>query len=386
MYTNVKDNKQYIVLALFFSLIALSNNISYGNESLINISLPELIYAPLSIIRASGRFIWPVYYLIIIFSLIAFIKLKIKKKYLVIILILQIVDTSFIFNENIIKNSNTKHFLANNKIWNNLDEKPEYIYTTYSSDNSNIFSKVSKILINENFKKTNIFRLGRYDRTEQSTKRTKLYDQLNKKILNGKAIYFIENQDHLRHLKYKLKNTEHGFFYESGVWFIIPYQKQKMENNDIKNLEKVSYLKIKKNIEQNVSFKNSKSLLGFGWTHGSYGRSIDTSSVWSEGTQSFFIFENPYEEVKSLELYLGNVMINKSDPLIINIFANKTLIKKLEIYDVPENKINIDLKNQLKLGLNVIKFAIENPITPVSKLESIDGRLLGFNLKSYKFR
>ena len=382
----IKDNKQYIVLVLLFSLIALSNNISYGNESLINISLPELIYAPLSIIRASGRFIWPVYYLIIIFSLIAFIKLKIKKKYLVIILILQIVDTSFIFNENIVKHSNTKHFLANNKIWNNLDEKPEYIYTTYSSDNSNIFSKVSKILINENFKKTNIFRLGRYDRTEQSTKRTKLYDQLNEKILNGKAIYFIENQDHLRHLKYKLKNTEHGFFYESGVWFIIPYQKKKMENNDIKNLEEVSYLKIKKNIEQNVSFKNSKSLLGFGWTHGSYGRSIDTSTVWSEGTQSFFIFENPYEEVKSLELDLGNVMINKSDPLIINIFANKTLIKKLEIYDVPENKINIDLKNQLKLGLNVIKFVIENPITPVSKLESIDGRLLGFNLKSYKFR
>ena len=382
----IKDNKQYIILVLFFSLIALSNNISFGNITLISVSLPELIYAPLSIIRASGRFIWPVYYLILIFSLIAFIKLKIKKRYLVIILILQIVDTSFLFNKNIIKHSNPKHFLTDNKIWNSLDEKPEYIYTTYSSDNSNIFPKVSKLLINENFKTTNIFRLGRYDRKEQSIKRTKLYDQLNEKILNDKAIYFIENQDHLRHLKYKLEDTDHGFFYVSDMWFIIPHQRQKMEDNDIKNLEEVSYLKIKKDIEQNVSFKNSKSLLGFGWTHGSYGRSIETSSVWSEGNQSFFIFENPYEKVKSLELYIGNAMINKSDPLIINLFVNEKLIKKLEIYDGAKHKVNINLKNQLKFGLNMIKFSIENPITPVSKLESVDGRLLGFNLKSYKFK
>ena len=78
-------------------------------------------------------------------------------------------------------------------------------------------------------------------------------------------------------------------------------------------------------------------------------------------------------------------MINAKDPLIINLFVNKILIKKLKIYDSTEYKINIDLKNQLNLGLNVIKFEIENPITPVSKLESVDGRLLGFNLKSYKF-
>ena len=79
-------------------------------------------------------------------------------------------------------------------------------------------------------------------------------------------------------------------------------------------------------------------------------------------------------------------MINEKDPLILNIFANEILIKKLKIYDSTEHKVNIDLKNQLDIGLNVIKFVTENPITPVSKLESVDGRLLGFNLKSYKFK
>ena len=324
--------------------------------------------------------------MIIIFSLIAFIKLRIKKKYLIIILIVQIVDTSFLFSKDIIKYSDSKHFLSNDKTWNKLKQKPEYVYTTYSSDNSSIFSNVSKLLILENFKSTNLFRLGRYDRQEQSIKRTQLYDRLNKKILNDKAVYFIENNDHLRHLKYRLEDTDHGFFYRSGVWFIIPHQKKLMKNTDIKNLKKVNYLKIKKNNQQNVTFKNSKGLLGFGWSHGSYGRTIDANSVWSEGNQSFFIFENDYKNIKNLELQIGNVMINEKDPLILNIFANEILIKKLKIYDSTEHKVNIDLKNQLDIGLNVIKFVTENPITPVSKLESVDGRLLGFNLKSYKFK
>ena len=56
-------------MAFVFFLIALSNNINFGNITIMNVSLPKLIYAPLSIIRASGRFIWPIYYLIIIFSL-----------------------------------------------------------------------------------------------------------------------------------------------------------------------------------------------------------------------------------------------------------------------------------------------------------------------------
>jgi len=381
----INSNKKYIILAFVFFLIAISNNVNFSNVTLLNISLPKLIYAPLSIIRASGRFIWPIYYLIIIFSLIAFVKLKIKKKYLVIILLLQIIDTSFLFSRDIIKNSNSDYFLSNDKIWNNLKTKPESIYTTYSSDNSNIFSKVSELLIAESFKSTNIFRLGRYDRQEQSIKRAQLYDQLNKKILNDRVMYVVENQDHLRHLKYRLGDTEHGFFYRNGIWFIIPKQKKLMQINDIKELNKINYLKIKKNNKQNLSFKSSESLLGFGWTHGSYGRSIDLNSVWSEGGQSFFIFENPYEQVKNLELAIGNVMTNEKDPLIIKLSINEILIKKLKIYSDREYKVNIDLKNKLKLGLNTIKFEIQNPMTPVSKLESVDGRLLGFNLKSYKF-
>ena len=298
---------------------------------------------------------------------------------------MQIIDTSFLFSRDIIKNSNSNYFLSNDKIWNTLETKPESIYTTYSSDNSNIFSKVSELLIAESFKITNIFRLGRYDRQEQSIKRAQLYDQLNKKILNDRAMYVVENQDHLRHLKYRLGDKEHGFFYRNGIWFVIPKQKKLMQINDIKELNKINYLKIKKNNKQNLSFKSSESLLGFGWTHGSYGRSIDLNSVWSEGGQSFFIFENPYEQVKNLELAIGNVMTNEKDPLIIKLSINEILIKKLKIYSDREYKVNIDLKNKLKLGLNTIKFEIQNPITPVSKLESVDGRLLGFNLKSYKF-
>ena len=41
---------------------------------------------------------------------------------------------------------------------------------------------------------------------------------------------------------------------------------------------------------------------------------------------------------------------------------------------------------RFKKGINLIDFKIANPITPISKLESVDGRLLGFLIKDIKFR
>ena len=65
-------------LAPFF-ILSISNTINFGNFVLLDISLPKFLYAPLSVIRASGRFIWPIYYLIFIAGLVLIYK-KIKYK------------------------------------------------------------------------------------------------------------------------------------------------------------------------------------------------------------------------------------------------------------------------------------------------------------------
>ena len=53
-----------------FSLVSLTHKISFANILLFEIDLPKYIYGILSIIRASGRLFWPVYYLFFLGSII----------------------------------------------------------------------------------------------------------------------------------------------------------------------------------------------------------------------------------------------------------------------------------------------------------------------------
>ena len=76
---NFKKNRPYYFLVIIFFILAISNTINFGNFVLLDISLPKFLYAPLSVLRASGRFIWPIYYLIFIAGLVLIYK-KIKKK------------------------------------------------------------------------------------------------------------------------------------------------------------------------------------------------------------------------------------------------------------------------------------------------------------------
>ena len=211
LISTLKFNSKYILLSIIFLLLAFTSSINFGNFELLNFKLPIFIYAPLSVIRASGRFIWPVYYLIIIFSLLAFYKLQIRYRYLLLFLLIQLIDLSpgiknnFDFNKVINKN-------LGNPIWDKVFTDYNTILSTYPSDSSNVFLTTSSLLIKEKFNKTNIFRLGRYNRKKLSEQRSKLYLELSQNKLDPKTIYIIENIDHLRHLKFLFKDTNHGFF------------------------------------------------------------------------------------------------------------------------------------------------------------------------------
>ena len=87
----LKINYKYFTLCLFLFLLAVSNNLSFGSIDLINLNLPNIFYAPLSIIRASGRLIWPVYYIIIIFTIYKLYKIE-KKNYLLLILLFLLIQ------------------------------------------------------------------------------------------------------------------------------------------------------------------------------------------------------------------------------------------------------------------------------------------------------
>ena len=136
------------------------------------------MYGPLSVARVSGRFLWPIYYLIFIAGLVLIYK-KIEKKknallILIIILFIQIIDISSglknYVNSNIFLN-NKKHAL-NDPIWNLISKDFQILRITFLKNSPNILYQTAGILLNENFKKTDIFAMGGINRNKASDRKS----------------------------------------------------------------------------------------------------------------------------------------------------------------------------------------------------------------------
>jgi hypothetical protein len=381
----IKKNFIYIILSLLFLIIAFSNSINFGSYQVLNFELPIFIYAPLSIIRASGRFIWPVYYLILIFSFYAFYRFKFKTFYLLFLLVIQIIDLSPGINKNfLLKQPIDEREFLKDSVWSLVSNNFKNIITTYTTNNSNSFPIISDLLIEEKFDKTNFFRLGRYNREAASIYRSKLYKDLIEKKINYESIYIVDNIDHLRHLKYIYKDLDHGFFNRNNIWIILPGYKSQMSFEDKKKFEMITYRKIELNEKINIKINNIDGILGFGWSKPSYGRGNKSKGSWSEGYSSSLLFI-ANDKIDSIKITVDKIIIKNHDLSKIDIFLNNKKLTNIKTNDKKE--INIDLKNEkLVSDVNIITFNIKNPVTPFSLLDSVDGRLLGLLVTELEFQ
>ena len=88
-----------------------------------------------------------------------------------------------------------------------------------------------------------------------------------------------------------------------------------------------------------------------------------------------------------MSITVSKVLVKKGKTLSVNIYLNNEHLDTLNLKDIKNQKIIINFNTKkFKKGVNLIDFKIANPITPISKFESVDGRLLGFLTKDIKFR
>ena len=70
-------------------------------------------------------------------------------------------------------------------------------------------------------------------------------------------------------------------------------------------------------------------------------------------------------------------MNNNKIPLDVNVYLNQEILTQIQL-NKSDKKINLNLEKKLKKGVNEIMFEILNPITPVSKLESVEWEIFRF--------
>ena len=376
------------------TLWALSNKISFGSYTLIEIPLNKYIFGVLSIVRPTGRLFWIVSYFMLIMSIVIIFKCFNKKNSLLIIslfLIIQVADTSAGIKQRI--NSLTtidESSEVKDQIWNDLFKKYKIVKNTSPKNYSGLFGKFSYLIEKHNTEKTNLVKLARVNRKAVAEAKYNLYDNFRKKNLASDTIYLIENPGHLRHLKYLFKNENVGFFYRDDVWAMIMNEKVRMNNSDKKAFHESKPKLLAINKKQNFNFpddriftiRDNNNYYGFGWSH-----NLGKPGIWSEGPVSTLLFriDKNHGDLK-LEIICKPYITKKSNILEFDIYVNNTFNQNLKLTKKNQDeKLEVLIKEEF-IDNNEIKidFKFKNLVSPYEVLESPDSRKLGILVKNIK--
>ena len=374
---NLKINSHFCIIILTLIIFSLSNKIDLGSYNLFQINLDKKIEAILSLGRASGRFFWPVYYFIMLFSLVMIHKKFLNKGIyvIIVILIIQIIDIKPGLSNYINSRAfNNEEKILGNKIWDEIKYKDLILSSTYIYNGSSDFYKTLNLNI-QNIK-SEIINLARYDRKKLISLRYKNYENFYKNTLNNQKIFIINNYGHLNHLKYLFKKSDkHVLLLRDNIWIIADKQNLKKNIKNDRELNKINSKKILLDSKYNPNFKEGifeETFLGLGWSN-------HRKDTVSDGKNSSLLFNlsdlSPGKYILQINI-VPNILKDGQEILIeLNgkeyIFGNR---KNENLF------FEIDTNNIEDLDNYVVHFKIKGMITEFDVLKSPDLKLIGFKL------
>ena len=218
------QNFNWAVITLPFLMISISNNINFGDVNIVSIDLNKFIFAFFSIFRASGRMIWPVYYIIFIVGII-FIFKNFRSKSILILLTLLVLQISDTYNgiKNYSFGSQYPVFQEDKKnpFWSGISKQFNEIRLIESKNHSSIFHELSGYLLEENFIKTDLVNLARVNREKTTFAKYNLIEHFNKKNLSifDKKIFLTKNKNIAFYLKNLFQDKIYIYF-QDNIWII----------------------------------------------------------------------------------------------------------------------------------------------------------------------
>ena len=228
IFENARNYPSFVLLLFAFFLFSLSNKVTLGRKEF-NYQIPSFMEGYYGIFRASGRFFWPVYYLIIIIALFL-LKKSIKEQYAIALLgvslILHIVDTEKYWGNistiNHEKKIDEKFVGLKDSRWDELlDNRKSILVIPITSQLPRIpscptFEKIGYLAMRKNIS-TNCVYLSRYDSNKIQESKLRLEMSLEDGTLKADSLYVLTQQDIER---FKSNFLKYGVAYESvdGLW------------------------------------------------------------------------------------------------------------------------------------------------------------------------
>lgn len=264
----IKAFKKYSLLVLLccgLTLFAITNELTYGTETILKLPLPKIIETLGFVFRASGRFIWVMYYFIFIFSLLIFMKMrinvKIKLGLLVLFTSLQMYDIQELFTSRNLPSGSYTTKLSDEKwitVMKSFDDiiiYPPYSYNysmTYPMDYQDVCFlalKAKKPISNGYVARTNIHDSEKF--------RTELTRKLNLGQIEDNRL-FITTPDYIGDFDVLLKKNSVDIQYMNKFVFIYSNKKKLSTShfeNDIVSRKTIDSIKQYYKKHKSVEFK-----------------------------------------------------------------------------------------------------------------------------------
>ena len=260
------QNFNWLVLIMPFLIISVSNNINFGDINIVSFDLNKFVYIFLSIFRASGRMIWPLYYIIFVIGIIFIFKYFKSKSILVILILLfiQIVDIhSGIKNYKFGSQYLVFHEHKKNLFWVGLSKQFNEIRLIESKNQSNIFHFLSKYLIDEKFIKTDLVNLARVNREKTVFAKYNLIEDFHNENLSvfDKKIFLNEKKNIALYLKNLFQDKIYIYF-QDNIW-IITNEKIKGYPQYNLTLDSLNELKVKNDFVINLDDHSEIPFIGW---------------------------------------------------------------------------------------------------------------------------
>ena len=359
------DRHKILAVSLLFLVLATSHNVNFGENNFFLIPINNLFYALLSSIRASGRLIWLVYYLIFLIGIISVFKYFDNKKPTLVISILLFIQIVDIY-PGLFKYSLGSQYISGNninkvedKIWKGLSKDFEIIRTLDPKNNSDIYHKLSKYLLNENFKKTDIVYLARVNRQSIVSKKYELVKLFNQKDIQifKKTIFVSQNINFVKSL-YELYGDTLYYYHRDNFW-LISIKPLKEGYNSQNNIIISNVYKINLDLLNKVDLSNeNNSPQGMGWERDNRNNNLTLNGYFS--SLLINIEGKKCHKNSKIKLSIDKYYKSQNEPINLNIVINNSKKEIVQIKDSTNNELILGFNCKVSV-INKIEFNIENP-------------------------
>jgi hypothetical protein len=404
---HAKARPYLCILLIGFTLFAITNQIGIGLME-VSFPLPKLLLKVASVLRASARMFWPVYYFLFLFMIYGLCR-TFSRNIAIIILaslaLIQSVDLYAGWQKTREATSSLAPAIYSNPlpspIWNDLVQKYQNIRVVPERDQLNP-DNMARFLAHE-WKRfgrlasqhgmgTNATYLTRGDQPE---KRISVNADLLERIRDGRyvanSLYIIPDRELGRAWCGKLIQPKAALLRIDNYNVLAPnYFDKSIVGSTIQDYS-INLSNVKTQLSTPIFMGSSSGATSPNNTEGSavfcegWGES-ESWGTWSNGVQARVFLPLPEQRPKSLTLEFQAFVFDAHPKQLIKLKINTHQEISLTIQKPKNNRVTVPLdSSDWNLGYALVQFEFVNPISPKQAGHSIDDRPLAIGLESVVF-